>query len=82
MKKYVLIFLAILVGIKLVTFLGFTEAELVIAGIIFAFYLLIQKIEELQERIKTLEYKKENIVALEERRNSQAVVEEKKGSEE
>ena len=36
-----------------------------IAGIIFAFYLLISKIEELQDRIKTLEYKKENAAALE-----------------
>ena len=82
MKKYVLIFLAILVCIKLVTLLGFTEAELVIAGIIFAFYLLIQKIEELQQRIKTLEYKKENSAALEERRSNQAAVEVKKDREE
>ncbi len=64
MKKFILIFLAILVSIKLITLLGFTESELVIAGIIFAFYLLISKIEELQQRIKTLEYKKENSVAL------------------
>jgi len=65
MKKFILIFLAILVSIKLITLLGFTESELVIAGIIFAFYLLISKIEELQDRIKTLEYKKENAAALE-----------------
>ncbi len=64
MKKFILIFLAILVSIKLITLLGFTESELVIAGIIFAFYLLISKIEELQQRIKTLEYKRENAPAL------------------
>ena len=64
MKKFILIFLAILVSIKLITLIGFTESELVIAGIIFAFYLLIEKIEELQQRIKTLEYKKENADAL------------------
>lgn len=64
MKKFILIFLAILISIKLVILLGFTESELVIAGIIFAFYLLIEKIEELQQRIKTLEYKKENSAAL------------------
>lgn len=64
MKKFILIFLAILISIKLVMLLGFTESELVIAGIIFAFYLLIEKIEELQQRIKTLEYKKENSAAL------------------
>ena len=67
MKKVRLIFLGILISIKLITLLGFTEAELVIAGIIFAFYLLIEKIEELQQRIKTLEYKKDNAKALEER---------------
>lgn len=70
MKKFILIFLAILISIKLIMLLGFTESELVIAGIIFAFYLLIEKIEELQQRIKTLEYKKENSVALEKRKNS------------
>lgn len=70
MKKFILIFLAILISIKLIMLLGFTEPELVIAGIIFAFYLLIEKIEELQQRIKTLEYKKENSVALEKRKNS------------
>ena len=64
MKKFILIFAAILISIKLVMLLGFTESELVIAGIIFAFYLLIEKIEELQQRIKTLEYKKENSAAL------------------
>ena len=64
MKKFILIFAAILISIKLVILLGFTESELVIAGIIFAFYLLIEKIEELQQRIKTLEYKKENSAAL------------------
>ena len=64
MKKFILIFIAILISIKLVMLLGFTESELVIAGIIFAFYLLIEKIEELQQRIKTLEYKKENEPAL------------------
>ena len=58
MKKFILIFVAILISIKLIMLLGFTESELVIAGIIFAFYLLIEKIEELQQRIKTLEYKK------------------------
>ena len=68
MKKFVLIFLAILILIKLITLIGFTESELVIACIIFAFYLLVSKIEELQDRIKTLEYKKENEVALEARR--------------
>jgi len=72
MKKYILIFLAILISIKLITLIGFTEAELVIAGVIFAFYLLIQKIEELQQRIKTLEYKKENEKALTERREKLA----------
>ena len=46
MKKFILIFLAILISIKLIMLLGFTESELVIAGIIFAFYLLIEKIEE------------------------------------
>lgn len=70
MKKFILIFLAILISIKLIMLLGFTESELVIAGIIFAFYLLIEKIEELQQRIKTLEYKKENSVALGKRKNS------------
>ena len=70
MKKFILIFLAILISIKLIMLLGFTESELVIGGIIFAFYLLIEKIEELQQRIKTLEYKKENSVALEKRKNS------------
>ena len=64
MKKLVFIFLAILVSIKIIMLLGFTESELVIAGIIFAFYLLIDKIDELQQRIKTLEYKKENEAAL------------------
>lgn len=73
MKKFILIFLAILISIKLIMLLGFTESELVIAGIIFAFYLLIEKIEELQQRIKTLEYKKENSVALEKRKNSAVV---------
>ncbi len=72
MKKFILIFLAILVSIKLITLLGFTESELVIAGIIFAFYLLISKIEELQQRIKTLEYKKENAAALETLREKSA----------
>ena len=70
MKKFILIFLAILVSIKLIMLLGFTESELVIAGIIFAFYLLIEKIEELQQRIKTLEYKKENGAALEVRKQA------------
>lgn len=65
MKKFILIFVAILISIKLIILLGFTESELIIAGIIFAFYLLISKIEELQQRIKTLEYKKENLVSLE-----------------
>ena len=64
MKKFILIFVAILISIKLIMLIGFTESELVIAGIIFAFYLLIEKIEELQQRIKTLEYKKENSAAL------------------
>jgi len=68
MKKLVLVFLAILVSIKIIMLLGFTESELVIAGIIFAFYLLVERIEELQQRIKTLEYKKENSVALEVRK--------------
>ena len=68
MKKLILIFLAILVSIKIIMLLGFTESELVIAGIIFAFYLLIEKIEELQQRIKTLEYKKDNEAALIERK--------------
>ena len=68
MKKFILIFVAILISIKLVMLLGFTESELVIAGIIFAFYLLIEKIEELQQRIKTLEYKNDNSTALESRR--------------
>lgn len=68
MKKLVLVFLAILVSIKIIMLLGFTESELVIAGIIFAFYLLVERIEELQQRIKTLEYKKENSVALEGRK--------------
>ena len=76
MKKFILIFLAILISIKLIMLLGFTESELVIAGIIFAFYLLIEKIEELQQRIKTLEYKKENSVALEKRKNSAVVADE------
>ena len=65
MKKLVLVFLAILVSIKIIMLLGFTESELVIAGIIFAFYLLVEKIEELQQRIKTLEYKKNNAASLE-----------------
>ena len=69
MKKLILIFLAILVSIKIIMLLGFTESELVIAGIIFAFYLLIEKIEELQQRIKTLEYKKDNEAALIERKS-------------
>ena len=73
MKKFVLIFIGILVSIKLITLIGFTESELVIAGIIFAFYLLVSKIEELQERIKTLEYKKENEAALKDRRESNKV---------
>ena len=64
MKKFILIFIAILISIKIIILLGFTESELVIAGIIFAFYLLIDKIDELQQRIKTLEYKKENEAAL------------------
>lgn len=68
MKKFILIFVAILISIKLIMLLGFTESELVIAGIIFAFYLLIEKIEELQQRIKTLEYKNDNSTALESRR--------------
>ena len=68
MKKFILIFIAILISIKIVMLLGFTESELVIAGIIFAFYLLIDKIEELQQRIKTLEYKKDNEAALVQRR--------------
>ena len=72
MKKFILIFVAILISIKLVMMLGFTESELVIAGIIFAFYLLIEKIEELQQRIKTLEYKKDNSAALENRRDKEA----------
>lgn len=72
MKKFILIFVAILISIKLVMLLGFTESELVIAGIIFAFYLLIEKIEELQQRIKTLEYKKDNSAALENRRDKEA----------
>jgi len=71
MKKFIFIFIAILVSIKIVMLLGFTESELVIAGIIFAFYLLIDKIEELQQRIKTLEYKKENEAALIVRRENQ-----------
>ena len=70
MKKFVLIFVAILVAIKLIMLIGFTESELVIAGIIFAFYLLIEKIEELQQRVKTLEYKKENEAALIKRHES------------
>ena len=65
MKKLVLVFLAILVSIKIIMLLGFTESELVIAGIIFAFYLLVERIEELQQRIKTLEYKKDNAASLE-----------------
>ena len=65
MKKLVFIFLAILVSIKIIMLLGFTESELVIAGIIFAFYLLVERIEELQQRIKTLEYKKDNAASLE-----------------
>lgn len=68
MKKFILIFVAILISIKLIMLIGFTESELVIAGIIFAFYLLIEKIEELQQRIKTLEYKNDNSTALESRR--------------
>ena len=68
MKKFILIFAAILVAIKLIMLIGFTESELVIAGIIFAFYLLIEKIEELQQRIKSLEYKKDNEAALEARK--------------
>lgn len=72
MKKFILIFVAILISIKLIMLLGFTESELVIAGIIFAFYLLIEKIEELQQRIKTLEYKKDNSTALESRREKEA----------
>lgn len=68
MKKFILIFVAILVAIKLIMLIGFTESELVIAGIIFAFYLLIEKIEELQQRIKSLEYKKDNEAALEARK--------------
>ena len=64
MKKLVLVFLAILVSIKIIMLLGFTESELVIAGIIFAFYLLVERIEELQQRIKTLEYKKNNAASL------------------
>lgn len=72
MKKFILIFLAILISIKLIILIGFTESELVIAGIIFAFYLLIEKIQELQERIKMLEYKKENASALELRRQAAA----------
>lgn len=71
MKKFILIFAAILVSIKLIMLIGFTESELVIAGIIFAFYLLIEKIEELQQRIKTLEYKKENEPALIKRRETE-----------
>lgn len=71
MKKFIFIFVAILISIKLIILLGFTESELIIAGIIFAFYLLIEKIEELQQRIKTLEYKKENEAALIARRDSQ-----------
>ena len=71
MKKLILIFVGILVCIKLITLIGFTESELVIAGIIFAFYLLIEKIEELQQRIKTLEYKKENEAALTARNNKE-----------
>ena len=71
MKKFILIFVAILISIKLIMLLGFTESELVIAGIIFAFYLLIEKIEELQQRIKTLEYKKDNSTALESRREKE-----------
>ena len=65
MKKLVLVSLAILVSIKIIMLLGFTESELVIAGIIFAFYLLVERIEELQQRIKTLEYKKDNAASLE-----------------
>ena len=80
MKKLVFIFLAILVSIKIIMLLGFTESELVIAGIIFAFYLLVERIEELQQRIKTLEYKKENAAALNERK--QAVEVTKKEAEE
>ena len=72
MKKFILIFVAILISIKLIMLIGFTESELVIAGIIFAFYLLIEKIEELQQRIKTLEYKKDNSIALESRREKEA----------
>lgn len=68
MKKFILIFIAILISIKLIMLIGFTESELVIAGIIFAFYLLISKIEELQQRIKILEYKKENDGALAQRK--------------
>ena len=80
MKKLVLVFLAILVSIKIIMLLGFTESELVRAGIIFAFYLLVERIEELQQRIKTLEYKKENAAALTERK--QAVEVTKKEAEE
>ena len=76
MKKFVLIFAAILVSIKLITLIGFTESEIVIAGIIFAFYLMIEKIEELQQRIKTLEYKKENSAALEVLRDKSTEVKE------
>lgn len=82
MKKFILIFVAILISIKIIIWLGFTESELIIAGIIFAFYLLISKIEELQQRIKTLEYKKENEAALIKRKEStkeiEAPVEEQK----
>ena len=73
MKKLILIFVAILVSIKLITLIGFTESELIIAGIIFAFYLLIEKIEELQQRVKTLEYKRENEHALKLRADKDAV---------
>ena len=73
MKKLILIFLAILVSIKLIVLLGFSESELIIAGIIFAFYLLIERIEELQQRVKTLEYKKENEAELIERKSKMEV---------
>ena len=73
MKKLILIFLAILVSIKLIVLLGFSESELIIAGIIFAFYLLIERIEELQQRVKTLEYKKANEAELIERKSKMEV---------